>query len=79
MKSSKNLTQFIGTTKDYIHLGKNCSATKGCNNVSPSKPETDFVITNLPAQIIIKLWKNKPENKTSPADNYVNILITAKE
>ncbi len=78
MLSPDNITQTIGTTKDYIHLGTNCSAAGGCNNVSPSKPETVFRITDFPAQLVIKLWEERPTDKNSSADIYVNILIKSK-
>ena len=78
MVKQSNITRHIGKTKDYIHVGMNCTAPGGCNNTSPSKPEMNFKIQKLPADMLIKLWKNNPQSPQQPADMYVRLVFKPK-
>lgn len=66
-----DITEF----RDYIHIGSSCGHKEGCNNLSPYQPELDYRIKRLPAQITIKLWKNKPFNKHVKADVYYRLIF----
>lgn len=61
--------------KDFIHLGNACKVEGGCNNASPYQPEMSFYIKNLPADMTLSLWKNKPFIKHQPADMYVKMIF----
>ncbi|MBR5129853.1 MAG: hypothetical protein IKV03_01325 [Alphaproteobacteria bacterium] len=57
-----NLSKSVYRFKNFIHLGGSCGYTGGCNNGSPYQPETTFSVQKFPAQIVFKLWKNKPKS-----------------
>lgn len=61
--------------RDYIHTGSSCGHKEGCNNLSPYQNELDYRIISLPAQMTIKLWKNKPINKYVKADIYYRLIF----
>lgn len=61
--------------KDFIHVGNACKVEGGCNNSSPHQPELMFSIKNLPAEMTLSLWKQKPVYKKQPADLYVKIIF----
>ncbi|MBU6452524.1 MAG: hypothetical protein KGS72_12135 [Cyanobacteria bacterium REEB67] len=45
----------------FIHCGGSCGYPGGCNNMSPFiKDLHDFHLTNLPAQAVIYLWRQRP-------------------
>jgi len=53
----------------FIHQGNSCGYPGGCNNMSPYTPEIEGLeITELPAQVIIWLWKRKPASPEQTAD-----------
>lgn len=74
---NSNITQNEQTFKDYIHLGSSCGYEGGCNNISPMQYDKMFSVTDLPAEINLKLWKNKPHSKFQKADMYYRIIFTA--
>jgi hypothetical protein len=52
-----------------IHCGGTCGYKGGCNNMSPQTLSIDRIkYTKLPARAYIKLWKDKPDSVTKPAD-----------
>jgi len=61
--------------KDFIHLGNACQVDGGCNNSSPYQPEMAFSFKNIPADMTLSLWKNKPIYKNQPADIYVKMIF----
>lgn len=61
--------------RDYVHLGGSCRYEGGCNNISPMQQELMLTITNLPAEIDLKLWKKEPMNKFHKADFYYKIVF----
>ncbi len=73
---TNNATENISIFRDYIHLGGSCKYKDGCNNISPMQNNLIFSITNLPAEINIKLWKKKPTNPYIKADMYYRIIFT---
>ena len=55
--------------RQFIHCGNSCGYPGGCNNMSPSVPETDNLrITKLPAQLQLIFWRHYPESVNEPAD-----------
>jgi hypothetical protein len=65
----------IQPIRDFIHRGRSCGYLNGCNNGSPYQPQIDFQVDFLPAYIYAKLWKNKPEDKNSPSDFNVKLVL----
>lgn len=60
MLNEHNAAEEVYKFKDFIHLGSSCGYKGGCNNISPRQTELEFNITSLPAEMNMKLWKNKP-------------------
>ena len=52
--------------KAYIHAGRSCGYPEGCNNGSPFEPDLYFKITDLPAEVLLGLWKSEPGPDTPP-------------
>lgn len=77
VSSSSNASQHVYKLLDYIHVGSSCKHPQGCNNHSPYQSEIEFVITSLPADMTIKLWKKEPITKELPAD--INYKIVFEE
>ena len=70
-KSNINLSNQIIQTRGFYHRGGSCGLPEGCNNYSPYEPAYEFYITELPAIIDIKLWKNYPSSTSEKSDlNY---------
>ena len=45
----------------YIHCGPSCGYPGGCNNMSPAQAKNlRFVVKDLPAKILMSLWRDKP-------------------
>lgn len=72
---NNNITKHIGEFVDYIHLGNSCKYKGGCNNISPVQFDKMIMLTDLPAEINLKLWKNEPINKYIKADIYYKIVF----
>ncbi len=69
--------------KDFIHRGSSCGVEGGCNNISPFQQKLGFKVLNpdenkYPAEIYLKLWKNKPNSAEEDADIYEKIIILKK-
>lgn len=62
MLDESNASKHVYRLLDYIHVGNSCGVDGGCNNISPENRELMFYVTDLPASIDVKLWKNYPEN-----------------
>ena len=73
--NSKMVNEKPQKLKDHIHLGNACQIEGGCNNSSPYQPSLSFEIKNIPADMTISLWKNKPIYKNQPADFYMKIIF----
>ena len=73
--NNENITDIVTKFRDYIHLGSSCRYQGGCNNISPIQNNLMITVTDLPAEINIKLWKNKPLNKLMKADIYYRIIF----
>ncbi len=78
MYSSNNVSDDVKEFADYIHLGGSCKYKDGCNNISPMQYDKMFIVTNLPAEINLKLWKKEPFNKNLKADMYYRIIFNQK-
>ena len=65
------IVQFL----DFVHLGGSCRYEGGCNNISPMQDRLMITITDLPAEIELKLWKKQPMNKFNKADFYYKIIF----
>ena len=52
----------------YIHRGGSCGYPGGCNNMSPYQREIDFNVISLPAEVVVKLWKESPVDPQQLAD-----------
>ena len=71
----KVITQTPYYFLNYIHVGMSCGINGGCNNGSPFQQELNFRITELPAEIEMKLWKNQPETISKKSDINIKILL----
>lgn len=69
--ASKHVHKFL----DFIHVGGSCKHPDGCNNHSPYQGEIEFVITSIPAEMTLKLWKKEPFSKDLPADINYRIIF----
>lgn len=71
-EEQKNMSNKIVATKGFYHKGHACGLAEGCNNYSPAAPEKELFITELPAKLHLKLWKEFPSSISQEADmNYV--------
>ena len=75
---NNNITEDVKRFTDYIHLGGSCGYKDGCNNISPLQYDKIITVTNLPAEINLKLWRKKPANKFIKADMYYRIIFDTK-
>lgn len=75
MVNNDNAAKKIYRFLDYIHVGSSCKHPEGCNNHSPYQREIEFVVTSLPAEMTLKLWKKEPVSKTFPADINYKIIF----
>lgn len=74
-KFDENLSTKLVSTKSFFHRGFSCGLPTGCNNVSPYVREYEFYLTDVPAKLHVKLWKEKPFNTSEEADlNYVMLF-----
>lgn len=74
-KQRRNLSTDVNTTKGFYHKGYSCRLKEGCNNYSPHDANYEFILTELPARIHMKLWQQKPHSKDNEADiNYEMIF-----
>jgi len=70
---SRNVSKLDAPTSayanpQYLHRGGSCGYPGGCNNMSPDTPEISWInITELPAQAVVWLWRQRPWSvKQSP-------------
>jgi len=68
------LTEVYGL-QTFIHRGQSCGYPGGCNNGSPDEPHLDVIVESLPAQICARLWKQRPQKRSDPADVTVRIIL----
>lgn len=78
---STNISNSVIEFQNYIHLGSSCGYESGCNNGSPRQNFIEFQdnFTEYKYQnreIYIKLWKNRPASKNSPADITERIILS---
>ena len=59
-RNEQNMSNNILPTRSFYHKGYACKLPTGCNNVSPYIREYEFYLTDLPASLNIKLWKEHP-------------------
>ncbi len=66
-------TQEAIAIPQYLHNGDSCGYPGGCNNMSPATPEIQGIeLENLPAKLILYLWRDRPVvNETTPDITYV--------
>jgi hypothetical protein len=76
--SDFDMTNSIVTFADYVHLGGSCKYKDGCNNISPMQDGLMFRVTELPATISLKLWKNYPSSTNEKPDLYYQIVFDEK-
>lgn len=76
--SDFDMTNSIVTFADYVHLGGSCKYKDGCNNISPMQDGLMFRVTELPATISLKLWKNYPSSPSEKPDLYYQIVFDEK-
>jgi len=75
MSESYNASNEIYQLRDFVHTGGSCQMKGGCNNISPRQTELEYYVTDFPAEINIKLWKNRPISKFSGADINYKIIF----
>lgn len=47
----------------FIHKGGSCGYPGGCNNMSPQTPPIDGIsLDDLPAKIVVWLWRTRPDS-----------------
>lgn len=73
MTEPVNISTDIHMFRDFVHVGASCGVPGGCNNISPHQTELDYRLLHLPAEMTIKLWKEKPMNPYMKADVYYRI------
>lgn len=73
MLNDNNAAKHVHKFADYIHVGGSCRVPEGCNNMSPRQTELEFNVTALPAEMTVKLWKEKPLLPNFKADIYFKI------
>lgn len=82
-KTAKNI-EFLGKKpmnshllkiNDFYSLGTSCGLEGGCNNMSRSNEAGyfSFIINELPANIVFKLWNRKPNDLDIVPDIYYSI------
>lgn len=74
-QNGANAKDEVKVFADYLHLGSSCAYSGGCNNISPMQQDKMFTVNGLPAELTLKLWKEKPMNKFSKADFYFKMII----
>ncbi|HAW33519.1 MAG TPA: hypothetical protein DCX19_02630 [Alphaproteobacteria bacterium] len=67
-KNDSNLSNRIVQTSGFYHRGFSCGAPEGCNNYSPYETGYHLYLTDLPAELTVKLWKEYPRSENDPAD-----------
>lgn len=80
LKKSPHVSLQNGTPKiieipQFIHTGGSCGYKGGCNNMSPSCPDLEIKVMNLPSKLFCKFWRRKPANQYSPADMEFELLM----
>jgi hypothetical protein len=71
---SDHLTKFDPPASAYaiphfIHQGGSCGYPGGCNNMSPDTPEISWLeLTGLPAEVVVKLWRQRPGSVAQAED-----------
>ncbi len=60
---------------DSINIGSTYGIPDGYNTISPEQKDLYFTLTGLPAQITLKLWKEKPSKRSKRADFYYTIIL----
>lgn len=58
-----------------LRLGYSCKYQGGCNNMMPSQPQLEVRLTDLPAILFIKLWREEPDNVRDKADMAFKIVM----
>jgi hypothetical protein len=54
--------------RQFIHCGGSCGYPGGCNNMSPDQPDLQIQVSDTPALVKLKLWKNQPASIDQAAD-----------
>lgn len=75
MLNEDNAAKHVYQFRDYIHVGASCRRPEGCNNLSPRQTELEFIITSLPAELDIKLWKKQPMLKDLKEDIKFKVMF----
>ncbi len=70
-----NVSNEVYTPLDYLHVGSSCRLPGGCNNTSPLQPKFEFMIRELPAGVMFKLWKHSPFHLSQKGDIYLKIVF----
>ncbi len=61
--------------RQFLHTGPSCGQPGGCNNMSPHAPELEVELAELPARVVMRLWRERPGNAASPADVTVELEL----
>ena len=65
---AQNISNTVTPTRGFYHRGGSCKVEGGCNNYSPRQYELEFYLTDLPAEIDMKLWQAYPSDVDRQAD-----------
>lgn len=70
-RNTPNISEQVFEFVDYIHLGGSCKFNDGCNNGSPHQRYLDFTFDDFPAELHIKLFRERPSTThVTPDINY---------
>lgn len=74
-RNEPNITDDVFEFVDFIHLGGSCQYKDGCNNGSPRQDYLNFTFSDFPAELNLKLFRNRPDSKNQPADINYRIIF----
>lgn len=71
-----NAATVVASNLHFIHRGGSCGYPGGCNNMSPHQAEIEFSALDLPATVVVKLWKAAPFSPEHDADATVVLELS---
>lgn len=74
-RNEPNITGDVFEFVDFIHLGGSCQYKDGCNNGSPRQDYLNFTFNDYPAELKLKLYRNRPKSFKQAADINYRIIF----
>ncbi len=75
LKLANSAFEDVYQLKAFIHLGKSCGYSGGCNNSSPDQPQVVFKQDYYPGELLAALWYQKPRQKDQAPDVTVRFIL----